>query len=89
MFKPITPEQRAKIEELKLEEHRNEFIKCVNDQVYFYNKYVKPAGQKDLTKEEYDNFVKLVNVRMLKSRRHGGHTFLYPLTPDQCYQKKA
>lgn len=66
---------------------QKEFQKCKDSPVYFYNKYVRKEGQKELTKAEYDDFVKQVEYQRnmpLKLRKHYKDR---PLLPSECYKK--
>ena len=52
---------------------QDELQKCKDSPVYFYNKYVRREGQKELTEVEYNNFVNQVEYQRnmpLKLRKH-------------------
>lgn len=62
-----------------------ELQKCKDSPTYFYNKYVRKEGQRELNEKEYDAFVKMVEQQRhmpLKLRRHYKDI---PLTPNQCF----
>ena len=66
---------------------QEELQKCKDSPVYFYNKYVRKEGQKELTKAEYEDFVKQVECQRnipLKLRIHYKDR---PFTPNKCYKK--
>jgi hypothetical protein len=66
---------------------KEELQKCKDSPVYFYNKYVRKDGEKELTEAEYENYVKQLEYQRnmpLKLRKHYQDR---PLTPDQCYEK--
>src|SRR5690606_28162906 len=66
---------------------QKELQKCKDSPVYFYNKYVRKEGQKELTKAEYDDFVKQVEYQRnmpLKLRKHYKDQ---PLLPSECFAK--
>lgn len=65
----------------------NEIKKCENSPVYFYNKYVRKEGQKELTEDDYKNFVKQIEYQRdnpLKLRKAYKDR---PLLPSECYAK--
>jgi hypothetical protein len=66
---------------------QEELQKCKDSPVYFYNKYVRKEGQKELTEAEYNDFVKQVEYKRnmpLKLRKHYKYR---PLLPRECYDK--
>ena len=66
---------------------QEELEKCKNSPVYFYNKYVRKEGQKELTEQEYNAFVKQVEYHRnvpLKLRKHYKDR---PLPPSECFNK--
>lgn len=66
---------------------QEELEKCKNSPVYFYNKYVRKEGQKELTEQEYNDFVKQVEYQRnvpLKLRKHYKDR---PLTPNECFNE--
>jgi hypothetical protein len=68
---------------------QKELQKCEDSPVYFYNKYVRKEGQKELTEDEYKDFVKQVEYQRktrLKLRKFLKNR---PLTPDECYERKG
>jgi hypothetical protein len=69
--------------ELKLE-----IDKCKDDPVYFYNKYVKKEGDKDITEEEYDMWVDMVErQRHCPLKFRGNHLRQYPSLKKDCYER--
>ena len=67
---------------------QDEFQKCKDSPVYFYNKYIRKEGQKELTKAEYEAFVKQAEYQRnmpLKLRRHYKDR---PLTLNQLKDNK-
>lgn len=66
--------------------NKEEYNKCEKDPLYFYNNYLLPEGGIPITQEEYNLLMKTRDTIMLKGRR-GNDIALYPLTPDQCFQK--
>jgi hypothetical protein len=66
---------------------QEELQKCKDSPVYFYNKYVRKEGQKELTESEYEDFIKQVEYQRnmpLKLRKHYKDK---PLLPSECYEK--
>lgn len=66
---------------------QEELQRCKDSPVYFYNKYVRKEGQKELTEAEYNDFVKQVEYQRnmpLKLRKHYKDR---PLFPSECYEK--
>lgn len=66
---------------------QEELQKCKDSPVYFYNKYVRKEGQKELTEAEYNDFVKQVEYQRnmpLKLRRHYKD---HPMLPSECFEK--
>jgi hypothetical protein len=66
---------------------QEELQKCKDSPVYFYNKYVRKEGQKELTQAEYEDFVKQVEYQRNMPLKLRSHYKDRPLTPDQCYEK--
>ena len=66
----------------------DEIQKCKYDVVYFYNKYVKHPGKKELTKEEYENLIELSKNPLKFRRRRGDYIQQFPITEDQCFKPK-
>jgi hypothetical protein len=67
--------------------NQEELQKCKDSPVYFYNKYVRKEGQKELTEAEYNDFFKQVEYQRnmpLKLRKHYKDR---PLLPSECYEK--
>lgn len=65
---------------------QEELQKCKDSPIYFYNKYVRKEGQKELTQDEYEDFFKQVEYLRnmpLKLQRHYKDR---PFTIDQCYE---
>ena len=63
-----------------------ELQRCKESPVYFYNKYVRKEGQKELTQKEYDDFVKQIEYQSnmpLKLRKNYKDR---PLSIDDCYK---
>jgi len=78
----MTPQERK---EALLKADLQEIEKCANDLVYFYNKYVKTDGARDMTTEEYN--------RLFKQRegvvKEWTEVYMkHPLTPEQVYSYK-
>lgn len=86
-IKPITPQQRKKIDALLLEEHKEEMQKCKDDPVYFYNKYVRREGDRELTKEEYDRLVERSRIAIMKLRHPSRNVFMFPKLDIESYEK--
>jgi len=66
---------------------QEELQKCKDSPVYFYNKYVRKEGQKELTEDEYNAFVKQVEYERdmpLKFRKSYED---HPLLPSECFRK--
>lgn len=66
---------------------QEELQKCKDSPVYFYNKYVRKEGQKELTEAEYNDFVKQVEYQRnmpLKLRKHYKDR---PMLPSECFEK--
>ena len=66
---------------------KEEIERCQKSPCYFYNNYVRKEWQKELTEEEYDDFVKRVNLdrQRIKENCHSA----YPLTFDEAYKTKT
>ena len=61
---------KLKIAEFTEEEQEywgQEYTKCHEDEVYFYNKYIKPEGFPDRTKEDFQR-VREFNIGLKKRR---------------------
>lgn len=74
----------------KLEALRNneeEIKKCEENPLYFYNTYVRKEGQKEFTQEEYDEFVRQVELYRHGKPLRGRTGKLYPMKPDEAYLK--
>jgi hypothetical protein len=66
---------------------QDELQKCKDSPVYFYNKYVRKEGQKELTETEYAMFQKRIEHQRnmpLKLRKHYKD---YPLLPSECFEQ--
>jgi hypothetical protein len=66
---------------------QEELQKCKDSPVYFYNRYVRKDGQKELTEAEYNDFVKQVEYQRnmpLKLRKHYKDR---PLLTSECFEK--
>ena len=66
---------------------QEELEKCKSSPVYFYNKYVRKEGQKELTEQEYNDFVKQVEYQRnvpLKLRKHYKDR---PLAQNECFNE--
>lgn len=66
---------------------QEELQKCKNSPVYFYNKYVRKEGQKELTEAEYEDFVKQLEYKRYMPLKLRNHYKDRPLTPSQRYKK--
>ncbi len=66
---------------------QKELQKCKDSPIYFYNKYVKKEGQRELTEVEYEDFIKHVRSQRNMPLKLRNHYKDRPLTPDQCYEK--
>lgn len=64
-----------------------ELQKCKDSPVYFYNKYVRKDGQKELTEAEYNDFVKQVEYQRNMPLKLQKHYKERPLLPSECYKK--
>ena len=64
-----------------------EFQKCKDSPVYFYNKYVREEGQKELTETEYKEFTKQVEFQRNMSLKLRRFYQVRPSTIDQCYKE--
>lgn len=77
---------RKRLEELPLEERK----KCDSDPLYFYNTIVRKEGEKELTFEEYEGYVKSVNALYYGRSLGRGFTnmtkAMYPLTISELGQ---
>ena len=64
---------------------QEELDKCTASPVYFYNKYVRKEGMKELTEEEFKEQVTLYeNIRNTPIRRRNMDR---PLLPAECFEK--
>jgi len=66
---------------------QDELQKCKDSPVYFYNKYVRKEGQRELTKAEYEAFVKQAEYQRNMPLKLRSHYKDRPLTLNQCYEK--
>ena len=66
---------------------QEELQKCKDSLVYFYNKYVRKEGQKELTEAEYNDFVKQVEYQRNMPLKLQKHYKDRPLLPSECYEK--
>ena len=66
---------------------QEELQKCKDSPVYFYNKYVRKAGQKELTEAEYNDFVKQAEYQRNMPLKLRNHYKDRPLLPSECYKK--
>lgn len=66
---------------------QEEFQKCKDSPVYYYNKYVRKEGQKELTETEYEDCVKQVWDQRNMSLKLRSQYKDRLLTLDQCYEK--
>ena len=64
-----------------------ELQKCKDEPVYFYNKYVRKDGMKELTEKEYTDFVKQVEYQKNMPLKLRSHYKDRPLLPSDCYDK--
>ena len=64
-----------------------EVQKCKDSLVYFYNKYVRKEGQRELTKAEYEAFVKQAEYQRNMPLKLRSHYKDRPLLPSDCYDK--
>jgi len=69
-----------------LELTNEELEKSENSPIYFYNKYVRKEGQKELTEKEYEEFVKQVEYKRNTPPNSRNYHTDRPLTPNQCYK---
>lgn len=67
--------------------NQKELQKCKDSPVYFYNKYVRKEGQKELTEAEYNDFVKQVEYQRNMPLKLQKHYKDRPLLPSECYEK--
>lgn len=70
--KPNTASSQTDVSSRLSSADQEELQKCKDSFVYFYNKYLKKEGQKELTEAEYNDFVKQVEYQRnmpLKLRR--------------------
>ena len=66
---------------------QDELQKCKDSLVYFYNKYVRKEGQRELTKAEYEAFVKQAEYQRNMPLKLRSHYKDRPLLPSDCYDK--
>jgi len=65
-----------------------ELQKCMDSPVYFYNKYVRKLGDKELTEEEYEEYIKpMKRERYTPLKYRGPHS--WPLIPRECYEASS
>ncbi len=64
-----------------------ELQKCKDSPVYFYNKYVRKDGQKELTEAEYNDIVKQSEYQINMPLKLQKHYKERPLLPSECYKK--
>jgi site-specific DNA-adenine methylase len=78
---------QKQLERIKtVEQNKEEMEKC-KDPLYFYNTYVRKENQPELTKEEYNNFLMLIEKRRNGPIKFRGN-FMRPLTPEECFKPK-
>lgn len=61
--------------------------KCKDSSVYFYNKYVRKEGQRELTESEYEDFVKQAAYQRNMPLKLWNHYKDKPLLSSECYEK--
>ena len=85
-FRGNTKKHRTMKTPLKKEDFTQEELdKCTASPVYFYNKYVRKEGMKELTEEEFKEQVTLYeNIRNTPIRRRNMDR---PLLPAECFEK--
>lgn len=66
---------------------QEEIQKCKDSSIYFYNKYVRKEGQKELTEAEYNDFVKQVEYQRNMPSKLRKHYKNRTLLPSECYEK--
>lgn len=66
---------------------QEELQKCKDSPVYFYNKYVREEGQKELTEDEYNDFVKQVESQRNTPMKLRKYYKDRPLLPSECFAK--
>ena len=66
-----------------------EIEKCKNSFEYFYNSYCKRDGMPEYSEEAYQDYLKMVEESRYKvgRTRIGYDLRMYPLTPNECYEK--
>ncbi len=62
-----------------------ELIRCQHDPVYFYNKYVRKEGQREVTQEEYDTILLFAKAYQDGIVLRGRAGIYYPLLPKECF----
>lgn len=79
--------QKQTIADKLLAVGQDEIQKCVDSPLYFYNNYVRKEGQPELTQEQWDNHVKMIEYQRnnpIKLR----NTFKDRIVlTEECYQK--
>ena len=60
-----------------------EMKKCKESPLYFFNTYVQFDGKKQLTQEEYDEYVKQVKLYSNGKPLRGRTGKLYPMKPNE------
>ena len=87
LFNVVGQSELLSLSDFRVGFEYEELQKCKDSPVYFYNKYVKKEGQKELTEDEYKDFVKQVEYQRNNPLKLRSHYKDRPLTPDQCYEK--
>lgn len=80
--------EKDKIEALKA--NKEEFEKCQNSMLYYYNNYVRRKNDLILTQEEFDKLQKhwsLIRSGKLIAKPRQKNVYDYPLTNNEVYKK--
>jgi hypothetical protein len=78
--------KQTPIQQKLSEQDEAELQKCKTSPVYFYNKYVRKEGQRELTEEEYFGMAKIREAVGFIRGRRGNLIGMYPLIPKDCFK---
>lgn len=69
-------------------DNEEEMRKCKESPLYFFNTYVQFDGKRQLTQEEYYEFVRVTELYRNGKPLRGRTGKLYPMKPNEVYLKE-
>ena len=79
---------QKQLDRIKTVEQNSEEMEKCEDPLYFYNTYVRKEYEPIWTREQYDDFLLMVEKRRRNGRIKFRGAFIRPLTPDECFKPK-